>query len=127
MLIYIAFFGSFLGIATMLALKMYELQNGAKFFSVARYRVDTLLHKRMEDLSTYSRYANRHTFRAVLILLFEYAVRGLIYLAGVLKETRLWAMVKGQGIAKREGVSSEFLNKIEENRKEDPVNQDRLL
>ena len=81
MLIYIAFFGSFLGIATMLALKMYELQNGAKFFSVARYRVDTLLHKRMEDLSTYSRYANRHTFRAVLILLFEYLYVPLLFIA----------------------------------------------
>ncbi len=119
MLLYVTFFGSLLGISTMLALKVYELQNGTKFFSVARYRADSLLHKKMADLSAYSRYANRHTLRAILAILFEYAVRGLSHLIATLKETKLWAMVRGQGIAKREGVSSEFLNQIEENKKDE--------
>ena len=121
MFLYIVFFGSLLGLILLFSLKIYELDHGVKFFSVARFRVDSVLRQKLLTISTHTKFVNGRTFRLLVLFLLEQLRRLLARGWIALEESKLGRVIRGTEISPRNGKTSDFLKQIENEKKDNQL------
>ena len=117
MLAYYIFFGSLTGLVLLFAFKIYELDHGVKFFSVARFRADSALRQRLLTVSTYTQFINGRTFRLLVLFLLEHLRRLVARGWFALEESKLGRIIRGTEITPGNGRTSNFLKQIEDDKK----------
>ncbi len=114
MVLVYTFFASLFGIIILLSLKTWELQRGAKPFSVLRYRLDILMRRQAEDFKSYGKYISWTTARLVLAFLVAKTTDILTIIWKKWNESKLFMLIKGKIIPRATGPVSAFLKDVAE-------------